>query len=172
MSRCAALARPRSVRRRGDEVQAWALEWERGPGADRCAWSTGRWAAGLVGANQLPGRAWVDGYAEAWELLGARRQVGELGTELADRAKASCPRGVVPWVERNPVKVLQLAADWDEPARHASAGSTSTRHRRHVPAPGRRASAWTPSSSSRHKGVLAELLDLQLDPDAGRPCGA
>jgi hypothetical protein len=65
----------------------------------------------LVGANRIPGRAWLDGYAQPWELLGARRQVSEL-TRLADQAKAECPR-VLSWVERNPVRALQLTADWD-----------------------------------------------------------
>ena len=53
-----------------EEVRKWAGEWERatrGP----CAWSTKRSAAGLIGADQIPGRAWVDGYEQAWALLGA-----------------------------------------------------------------------------------------------------
>lgn len=49
--------------------------------------------------------------ARSWELLGTRRHVSEL-TRLADRAKAERPR-VLNWLERNPVRALQLATDWD-----------------------------------------------------------
>src|SRR4029079_9521910 len=65
----------------------------------------------LVGTNPLPRRAWGDSYAQAWELLGARREVSEL-TRLADLTKAECPR-VLPWLERHPVRALQLATDWE-----------------------------------------------------------
>ena len=53
----------------------------------------------LVGTNQIPSRAWLDGYDQAWELLGTRREVRKL-TELAELAKAECPR--VAWLARTP----------------------------------------------------------------------
>ena len=42
----------------------------------------------LVGTNQIPCRAWLDGYDQAWELLGARDEVRRL-TEIAERTKAN-----------------------------------------------------------------------------------
>jgi hypothetical protein len=101
---------PAEIGERLAEVQAWATDWERaarGPLRVEYRQVGGR----LVGANQLPGRAWIDGYARAWELLGARRQVSGL-VRLASRAKAECSP-VLPWLERNPVRTLQLAADSD-----------------------------------------------------------
>jgi hypothetical protein len=114
----------------------------------------------LVGTNQLPGRAWVDGYAQAWELLGTRRQVSEL-TRLADRAKATCPR-VLPWVECNPVRVLRLAADWDRllaTVRWIDECQQDHLYVRQVDVPG-----VDTKFIESHKGVLAHLLDMQLDP--------
>ncbi len=150
---------PAEIGSRWDEVQAWALDWERaGRGPLRVEY---RQVGGrLVGANHLPGRAWVDGYAQAWELLGARRQVAEL-TELADRAKAACPR-VVPWVERNPVKVLQLAADWDKLLATVcwiDEHQGGELYVRQVDVPG-----VDTKFIEGHKGVLTQLLDRQLDP--------
>jgi hypothetical protein len=150
---------PAEVGERLAEVQAWAAEWERaGAGPLRVEY---RQVGGrLVGANQLPSRAWIDGYAQAWELLGARRQVSEL-IRLIDRAKAECPR-VLPWVERNPVRVLQLAAAWDQilaTVRWIDEHEPTGCYVRQVDVPG-----VDTKFIEGHKGVLAQLLDLQLDP--------
>ena len=150
---------PTEIGSRWDEGQAWALEWERaGRGPLRVEY---RQVGGrVVGFNLLPGRAWVDGYAQAWELLGARRQVSEL-TGLASRTESSCPR-VVPWVSRNPVKALELAADWDRllaTVRWIDVHQRDGLYVRQVDVPG----VDTKFIESR-KGVLTQLLDLQLDP--------
>lgn len=150
---------PAEIGSRLPEVQEWALEWERaGRGPLRVEY---RQVGGrLVGSNLLPGRAWVDGYAQAWELLGARRQVSEL-SGLAQRAADSCPR-VVPWVSRNPVKALQLAGDWDRLLATVCWIDSQQReglYVRQVDVPG----VDTKFIESR-KGVLTQLLDLQLDP--------
>jgi hypothetical protein len=150
---------PAEIGERLAEIQAWAAEWERaGRGPLRVEYQQvgGR----LVGANQIPCRAWLDGYAQAWELLGARRQVSELA-RLADHAKAECPR-VLSWVERNPVRALQLAADWDRLLatvcwidEHQRAGL----YVRQVDVP-----AVDTKFIESHQRVLTQLLGLQLDP--------
>lgn len=150
---------PAEIGERLAEVQAWAAEWERaGRGPLRVEY---RQVGGrLVGANQLPGRAWVDGYAQAWELLGTRRQVSEL-VKLIDRAKSECPR-VLPWLERNPVRSLQLAADWDRllaTVRWIDEHQQADLYIRQVDVPG----VDTKFIEGR-RGVLTQLLDLQLDP--------
>jgi hypothetical protein len=150
---------PAEIGERFTEVQAWAAEWERaGRGPLRVEY---RQVGGrLVGINLLPGRAWVDGYDQAWELLSTRRQVSEL-LRLADRAKAECPR-LLPWVERNPVKVLQLAADWDRmlaTVRWIDEHQQDNLYVRQVDVPG-----VDTKFIEGHKGVLTQLLDLQLDP--------
>jgi hypothetical protein len=150
---------PGEIGERLAEVQAWAAEWERaGRGPLRVEY---RQVGGrLVGANQLPGRAWIDSYAQAWELLGARREVSEL-TRLAERAKAECP-SVLPWLERSPVRALQLAADWDRllaTVRWIDSRDLTGLYIRQVDVPG-----VDTKFIESHKGVLTQLLDLQLDP--------
>ncbi len=158
---------PAEIGGRLAEVQAWAAEWERaarGPLRVEYRQVGGR----LVGANQLPGRAWLDGYAQAWDLLGTRREVSEL-VALAGRAKAECPR-VLPWVERNPVSVLRLAADWDRllaTVRWIDEHQRAGLYLRQVDVPG-----VDTKFIEGHKGVLSRLLDLHLHPariNAGAP---
>src|SRR5579875_2686626 len=158
---------PAEIGGRLAEVQAWAAEWERaGRGPLRVEY---RQVGGrLVGVNQLPGRAWLDGYAQAWDLLGTRREVSEL-VALAGRAKAECPR-VLPWVERNPVSVLRLAADWDRllaTVRWIDEHQRAGLYLRQVDVPG-----VDTKFIEGHKGVLSRLLDLHLHPariNAGAP---
>jgi hypothetical protein len=150
---------PAEIGDRLAEVQAWAAGWEQaGRGPLRVEY---RQVGGRVfGANQLPGRAWVDGYTQAWELLGARREVSEL-VALAHRAKSECPR-VLPWLERNPLRALQLAGDWDRllaTIRWIDSRDHTGLYIRQVDVPG-----VDTKFIESHKGVLIQLLDLQLDP--------
>jgi hypothetical protein len=149
------------------EVQAWAAEWERaGGGPLRVEYKQvgGR----LVGFNQIPCRAWLDSYAQAWELLGARRQVSEL-TRLADRTKAECPRALS-WLERNPVRALQLTADWDRllaTVRWIDERRLTGLYVRQVDVPG-----VDTKFIEGHERVLTQLLDLQLDAARINPAAA
>jgi hypothetical protein len=114
----------------------------------------------MVGANRIPCRAWLDGYAQAWELLGARHQVRELA-ELADRVKTECPR-TLSWLECNRVRALQLAADWDwllATVRWIDEHQLADRYIRQVDVPG-----VDTKFIEGHQRVLTQLLDLQLDP--------
>ena len=158
---------PAELGARLDEVRAWAGEWARaarGPLRVEYKQVGGR----LIGVNSIPSRAWLDGYDQAWELLGARSDVKRF-TDLAERTKAEAPR-LVSWLERRPARALELADDW--------AGLLATVRwidERQVPGMYLR-QVDVPSVDTKfigkHKGVLTELLDLQLGPDridAGAP---
>jgi hypothetical protein len=150
---------PAEIGERLADVQAWAAEWERaGRGPLRVEYKMvgGR----LIGANQIPCRAWLDGYDQAWELLGARPQIRRL-TELAEQTKAQCPR-VLGWVERHPVKALDLASSWTHvlaTVRWVDERQRAGLYVRQVDVPG-----VDTKFIDKHKRVLTELLDLQLDP--------
>src|SRR5712672_2321524 len=62
------------------------------------------------GVNEIPCRAWLDGYEQAWALLGAAAAATRLA-ELVSSTKARCPR-LVPWLVRRPLKGLELFAEW------------------------------------------------------------
>ena len=150
---------PAEIGERLADVQDWAAEWERaGRGPLRVEYK--KVGGRLFGTNQIPSRAWLDGYDQAWELLGTRRDVRKL-TELAELAKAECPR-VAGWLERRPVRALELAAAW--PRLLATVRWIDERERpgmyvRQVDVPG-----VDTKFIEKHGRVLTDLLDLQLDP--------
>ena len=158
---------PAEIGERLGDVQDWAAEWrqaERGPLRVEYKQVGGR----HFGTNMIPCRAWLDGYDQAWELLGARSHVQRL-TELAERTKATCPR-LVSWLERRPVKALELAGDWAHllaTVRWIDERQVPGMYLRQVDVPG-----VDTKFIGRHKGVLVELLDLQLDPDRVDPQAA
>ncbi len=144
---------------RFDEVRSWAGEWERaarGPLRVEYKKVGGR----SFGVNEIPRAAWIDGYEQAWELLGVQAEASRLDA-LMDRTRQSCPR-LGPWLVRRPLKALELADDWDRLL--ATVGWVDSRdvsglYLRQVDVPG-----VDTKFLERHRGVLAELLDLQLDP--------
>jgi len=140
-------------------VQDWAAEWERaGRGPLRVEYK--KVGGRHIGTNLIPCRAWVDGYDRAWALLGTQGEVRRL-TELAERTKAECPR-LLPWLERRPVKALELAEDWADmlaTVRWIDERQVPGMYVRQVDVP-----RVDTKFIGRNQNVLAELLDLQLDP--------
>src|SRR5450756_2065461 len=150
---------PAEIGERLGEVQKWAAEWEqanRGPLRVEYKKVGGR----HIGANLIPGRAWIDGYEQAWTLLGAVGEVRRL-TELTEQTKAACPR-LVPWLATHPVRALALAGDWNQllaTVRWIDERQAPGMYLRQVDVPG-----IDTKFIGRHKGVLTDLLDQQLDP--------
>jgi hypothetical protein len=150
---------PAEIGERLADVQAWVAEWDRaGRGPLRV--ESRKVGGRLIGTNQIPCRAWLDGYDQAWEFLGARQQVRRL-TEIAEQVKAECPR-VIGWVERHPVKALDLSSSWTyllATVRWVDERQLTGMYVRQVDIPG-----VDTKFIDKHKRVLTELLDLQLDP--------
>jgi hypothetical protein len=142
------------------ETQQWAAEWARaGRGPLRVEYK--KVGGREVGANLIPCRAWVDHYDRAWQLLGVRAQVRSFSS-LAAATAERCPR-LVPWVTRRPVQTLRLADGWDKllaTVRWIDERQSPGMYLRQVDIPG-----VDTKFIERHWGVLAELLDLQLDCD-------
>ena len=158
----AAAARPRrrEIAERLAETQQRAAEWARtGRGPLRVEYK--KVGGREVGANLIPCRAWIDDYDRAWELLGVGAQVRRFSS-LAAATAERCPR-LVPWVTRRPVQTLRLADGSDEllaTVRWIDERQSPGMYLRQVDVPG-----VDTKFIERHRGVLAELLDLQLDYD-------
>lgn len=90
-------------------VQAWATAWD---DAQRHGWRIERRAVGgrLVGANQLPARAWVDDDETVWRLVGATRDVRALDDVLAQTRRAA-PEALT-WVVEHPLRAVASASEW------------------------------------------------------------
>ena len=142
------------------EVQQWAADWTRaarGPMHVEYKQVGGR----QLGANLIPCRAWIDGYDQAWDLLGVRAEVRTFSS-IADATAATSPK-LVPWLARRPMQVLKLADRWDKllaTVRWIDERQSAGMYLRQVDVPG-----VDTKFIERHTGVLAELLDLQLAPD-------
>ncbi len=151
---------PAEIGERLGDVQRWAAEWvqaSRGPLRVEYKQVGGR----HIGTNMIPCRAWLEGYDQTWELLGTRGEIRQF-TDLAERTKTEFPR-LVPWLERRPVKALELVGDWAHllaTVRWIDEHQVLGMYLRQVDVPG-----VDTKFIGRHKSVLAELLDLQLDPD-------
>lgn len=63
-----------------------------------------------VGRNELPSRAVVEQYEQAWRLLGVARQARALDEALAE-TRELLPQAE-PWVLREPLRVIGVSADW------------------------------------------------------------
>ena len=151
---------PGEIAGRLAEVQEWAAEWaraDRGPLRVEYKKVGGR----QVGANLIPGRAWIDTRDRAWRLIGVNAEVRRF-CSLADATAGSCPR-LVPWLARRPMELLRLADRWEEllaTVRWIDERQSPGLYLRQVDVPG-----VDTKFIEQHRGVLAELLDLQLAPD-------
>jgi hypothetical protein len=143
------------------EVQAWAARWEQAdPKLMRLEYK--KVGGRAIGSNRIPCRAWIDSFGRLWELLGVGRDVQKFA-ELAEATRASCPR-LVPWMTAHPMRVLGLASCWAELAGTVGWIADCQRrdmYLRQIDVPGS-----DTKFIERHRGVLADLLDLHLD--AGR----
>jgi hypothetical protein len=151
---------PREAAEYFGEVQAWADRWSR---ADRALMRVEYTKIGgrLIGANVVPCRAWIDGYDQLWALLGVGPDVRRF-TEMISTTRDDCPR-IVPWVISHPMKALELATYWTEivgVVRWIDQRQRPGMYLRQVDVPG-----VDTKFIERHRGVLADLLDLQLDGD-------
>jgi len=139
------------------EVRKWAADWEtasRGPLRLEYKQVGGR----HFGLNKIPGRAWLDSYDDTWALLKVGSDVRRL-TELIDAARGT---GLVPWATSHPMRALRYAGAWDK----LLATVSWIEHRqapgmylRQIDVPG-----VDTKFIEKHRGVLTELLDAQLDP--------
>jgi hypothetical protein len=153
---------PRQIGEHLAEVRQWAAEWAaaaRGPLRVEYKQVGGR----DFGVNSIPGRAWLDGYDDAWALLKVRADVSRL-TDLIEAARGT---RLVPWLTGHPMRALRLADDWDRllaTVRWIEQRQAPGMYLRQVDVPG-----VDTKFIERHKGVLAELLDAQIDPSRMEP---
>jgi len=140
-----------------DDVRRWAAEWThaaRGPLRVEYRRVGGR----HFGTNSLPCRAWLDCYDDTWALLDVSREVSRLA-ELAETVRGT---RLNTWLTSHPMRALRLADNWHNllsTVRWIDERQASGMYLRQVDVPG-----VDTKFIERHKGVLSELLDAQLDP--------
>jgi hypothetical protein len=140
-----------------EEVRGWVALWN---SEQRLRVEHKQVGARTLGANTIPSRAWVDDRETLWTLVKAVDDVRTFRRLLDDTA-AQSPK-LAAWVTANPMKVLSLADDWSSilaTVRWIDERAIPGMFLRHIDAPG-----VDTKFIERHRGLLATLLDLQLDP--------
>ncbi len=148
--------RPGEIGDRLGEVQAWIAALEQG-GFQGGRYDLTRASVGgrLVGRNQLPSRAIVASYDQAWALLGVTADVRRYDTVLATTRDVP---SVHVWACEQPFKALDQHDVWPQLlAAHAwlDAARGSGRRIRQIDAPG-----VDTKFVERHRAVLASLLGV------------
>lgn len=105
------------------------------------------------GRNQVPSRARVVSYDQAWRLLGVTGEVATYCRVLNLSTDAPDARA---WVAAHPLRALEVAAEWEQVLaayRWLDAARGSGRYLREITAPG-----VDTKFVERHRSVLAQLL--------------
>lgn len=108
----------------------------------------------VIGRNELPARAVVRSFEQAWALLGVGSEVRELDRILDLVAQEPALRR---WVTTNPLRALRVGASWDRVLlayRWLVAARGSGRYLREIDAPG-----VDTKFVDEHRALLAQLLD-------------
>ena len=140
------------------EVRQWAAEWAAAAAGGPLRVEYKQVGGRHFGANSIPARAWLDSYDDAWALL----RVGAEVRRLTGLIEAAHGTRLVPWLTGHPMRALRLADDWDRllaAVRWIEQRQAPGMYLRQVDVPG-----VDTKFIERNKGVLAELLDAQLDP--------
>lgn len=123
----------------------------------------------IGGVNRVPAKAWIDGYDQAWALLGVTGEVAAY-LRLLRHTRVAAP-ALVAWMLTKPLRVLELQDDWTALVRTAlwiDQQASSDMYVREIDVPG-----VDTKFIERHRLVLCDLLDLQLpetriNPDISR----
>ncbi len=143
-------------------VQAWNRALVKGSRAGGAYTLTMRAVGGrAVGRNELPARAAVSTFEQAWRVLGVLPEVGRLDQVVA-LTEGTDP-DLMPWVAEHAARAIELASEWPGVldavwwlAGHGGRGL----YVRQIEAPG-----VDTKFVARHRGVIAALLDLTVPAD-------
>ncbi len=142
-----------------DQVRTWISELRALPW---CRVEMHRFRHRQLGANAVPEAVWIDTAADALAFMGKQRVAARF-TALVEMTRKVEPR-LLPWLARRPLRALELIDQWPSlleivawVEQHPSPGI----YLRQVDIPGIHT-----KFMELHRGVLGELLDTVLPPEA------
>ncbi|MDF1578728.1 MAG: DUF3322 domain-containing protein [Desulfobulbales bacterium] len=153
----------RELSERFAEVRDWIGQLSDGAGHYRIEWRGVKHR--ILGANEIPAEIWLDTLEDALGLIGKRR-AGERFAVLLALTRASQPR-LLPWLAKRPLRALELADDWPRLLEICAWLRNHPRpaiYPRQIDLPGVHS-----KFVEGHRGVLGELFDLLLPPEAINP---
>ena len=116
----------------------------------------------LLGSNAIPHTAWVDNRDDALALIGKQRDAA-IFRSIVDRTHKAQSQ-LVTWMAKRPLQTLELANEWDRLMDVIAWMQTHPRpgiYLRQVDISGVHS-----KFIETHRGVLAEMLDMVLAPEA------
>lgn len=144
---------------RFDEVRAWIVELRSIP---HCRVEMREFKHRLFGANAVPHEAWIDTPEDALALIGKRQDAVRF-TALIDATRQRQPQ-LLAWLAKRPLRALELGTDWSLLLAIVAWRLSHPRldvYLRQIDIPGVHS-----KFIEAHRGVLAELLDIVLPPEA------
>jgi hypothetical protein len=150
----------RDLSNRFPEVRDWIARLSDAAGQYRIEWRS--FNHRVLGVNRIPAAIWIDTLEDALGLIGKRRAADQFSA-LVDLTRQQQPK-LVPWLARRPLRALELSADWPQLLALAAWLIEHPRpglYLRQIDLPGVHTKL-----IEGHRGVLAELLDLVLPPEA------
>lgn len=145
----------RDIAARFDEVRAWGEHWRR---AAHLRVEMKPVGGRVIGANELPGRVWIDSYEQLWAALGVQADV----RGFAELLEATRPRAplIAEWMAGKPMEALRHAGEWAklvDTVLWIEAHAHPEMYLRQVDVPG-----VDTKFIERHRVILSTLLDRQL----------
>lgn len=147
------------IAERFDEVRGWIAELLAMP---HCRVEMREFRHRVFGANAVPHEVWVDSIADALALIGKRREVAQFTTLIA--VTRMCQPQLLAWLAKRPLRALALVDEWNrllEIVAWVQAHPHPDVYLRQVDIPGVHS-----KFIEAQRGVLAELLDIVLPPEA------
>lgn len=147
---------------RFDEVRAWIGEIRAMP---RCRVEMREFRHRVFGANAVPQEAWIDTVEDALALIGKLRDATRF-TTLIDMTRQRQPK-LLEWLAKRPLRALGLVEEWGRLLEIVAWLENHPRpgvYLRQVDIPGVHS-----KFIEAHRGVLSELLDSVLSPEAIDP---
>lgn len=120
------------------------------------------WNHRVQGMQRLPAAVWIDTLQDALAFIGKARQAQRF--EAMWQQTAAAQPGLLAWLSRRPIQALDLADRWDRLLAVVAWLQVHPRpavYLRQVDVPG-----VDSKFIEAHRGILAELLDLALPPEA------
>jgi len=153
----------RDLSGRFSEVRDWIALLTGGAGRYRIEWR--RINHRTLGANDIPAKLWIDSMDDCLALIGKYRAAESLKKLMALTGE-NRPE-LLPWVRKSPLRVLDLAEDWERLLRVVTWLQKYPRpgvYLRQIDLPGVHS-----KFIESHRGVLGELFDLALPPETIDP---
>jgi hypothetical protein len=156
----------RELSERFAEVRDWIAQLTGAASHYRIEWR--RVNHRTLGTNELPAEIWIDSLEDALGLIGKRRAAEQFAA-LVVLTRESQPE-LIPWLVKRPLRSLELADDWPRLLEIVAWLRKHPRpaiYLRQIDLPGVHS-----KFIEGHRGVLGELFDLLLEPEAIDPMAA